>query len=302
MQKVLVVEIGSETTVVNAFGDLDTENPKLLGQGISSTTVDNGDIGIGIKLAVTDLEQAIGPIGPIGLLEDIPLYVTSSLPKKSILQEDEFDFNGEILTTSEAIMRAAQLIYEEVGDCIVFDIEGGSTTVYSVTSKLKAQRTIEEDLGVTKHASSLVNLIGETIIKEHHGQGWEQLLNSKPDTPKEMALTAELTAAAVPIALQRHIERLKNFNGTKDHFTDVEGQHLFKIRWIVGTGQVLTQLPNGLDILRESIQEKAGSFFSQEDIAMLLDRDSMMASLGALAASFRTGAWQLLRESFGVEN
>jgi len=299
MQKVLVAEIGSETTVVNAFGDLNTENPKLLGQGISSTTIFDKGIGIGIKSAVMDLEQKIGPIGS---LRDIPFYVTSSLPIKSNVQEDEFVFNREILTTSEAIMQAAQLIYEEVRDVLVFDVGGESTTVYSVTSKLQAQRTIEEDLGVTKHASTLVKLIGENKIKEHHGQEWEKFLNSKPETTKEMALSSELAGAAVSIALQRHSEQLKILNGTGDQSSSVKGQDLMQIRWIVGTGLALTQLPNALDIMRESIKGMDGSLFSQEDIGMLLDKDCLMASLGVLASSFREGAWQLLRESFGVEN
>ncbi len=55
MQKVLVAEIGSQRTTVNAFGDLNAENPRLLGQGLSPTTVLNGDAGIGLRLAVTEL-------------------------------------------------------------------------------------------------------------------------------------------------------------------------------------------------------------------------------------------------------
>lgn len=300
MQKVLVAEIGYETTVVNAFGDLNTENPRLLGQGISPTTVLDGDIGIGVKLAVTDLEQNIGPVGSLG---EIPFYAISSLPTQSAFQEfNGFILNGEILSTPEAIMQAAQLIYEEVEDVIILDVGGASTNVYSVTSELLTQRTVEEDLGVTINASTLVKHIGENKIKEHHGQEWEKILNSRPETPEEIALSAELTAAAVSIALQRHSERFRNYNGTKGKVSNVEGQDLMQIRWIVGTGVVLTQLPNGLDVMRESIKGVDDTLFPQEHIATFLDKDCIMASLGVLAPTFRKGAWQLLRESFGVEN
>lgn len=288
MQKVLVAVIGDETTVVNAFGDLNTENPKLLGQGISPAKADSEDIGLGIKLAVTDLEQAIGPIGS---LRDMPLYVTSSQQIKGIIQEDDIVLNGKILSTSEAIMQAAQLIHEEVGDVLVFEVGGAASTVYSVTSKLQAQRTIEGDLGVTKHAAALVELIGEKKITEHHGQEWRTFLKPRPETAEEIALSSELTAAAVSNALRRH----------RDQFTSGDVQNL-RIRWIVGTGLALTQLPNALDIIEESIKGIDGSSISLEDIAILLDKDCMMTSLGALATSFRAGAWQLLRESFGVEN
>ncbi|EHQ90335.1 glutamate mutase L [Desulfosporosinus youngiae] len=298
MQKVLVAEIGNETTVVNAFGDLATENPKLLGQGISPATAGNGDIGMGIKMAVTDLEQEIGPLGS---LRDTPFYVTSSLPIESAIQEGEIVLKGKILTTSEAIMQAAQLIYEEVGDVLVFDIGSAASAVYSVTSKRQAQHTIEEDLGVAKQATALVELIGAKKIMEHHGRDWEKFLKPKPETAEEIALSSELAAAAVSNALQRHSERLRILNGASDQLASIAGED-FRIRWIVGTGLALTQLPNGLDIMRESIKGIAGGAFSQEGIAMLLDKDCIMAPLGALAMGFRAGAWQLLRESFGVEN
>lgn len=325
MQKVLVAEIGSETTVLNAFGDLDTENPRLLGQGLSPTTVIDGDIRIGLRLAVTDLEKDIGPVGSLG---EIPFYATISLPTRSDVKEVNGQsildapgmqeilqiVNGRILPTPGAIMQAAQLIYEEVGDVLVLHVGGASTDVYSVTlgtdkhqkSNLKseplAQRTVEEDLGVFINALTLVKLIGENRIKEHHGQEWEKLLKSRPETPEEMALRAELTAAAVTIALQRHIGRSCNYYRTSGKVTSVEGRDLTRIRWIVGTGAALTQQPNGLEIMRESIKGMADALFSLEGIAMLLDKDCIMESLGVLTTTFRQGAWQLLRESFGVEN
>ena len=207
-------------------------------------------------------------------------------------------------------MQAAQLIHEEVGDVLVIDVRGASTDVYSVAlsldkhqkSNLMSQLTVEEDLGVFSNALVLVKLIGENRIVEHHGQGWKKRLNSKPKTPEEIALIAELTASAITIALQRHIGQSCNYNGANDNITSVKGWDSSRIRWIVGTGVVLTQLPNGLEIMRESIKGIADALFPQEGIAILLDRDNIMASLGILTTTFRQGAWQLLRESFGVEN
>jgi uncharacterized protein (TIGR01319 family) len=56
---VLVAEIGSTTTVVNAFYDFGSKQPKLLGQGIAATTVLDGDVTIGLENAVKDLEKKI---------------------------------------------------------------------------------------------------------------------------------------------------------------------------------------------------------------------------------------------------
>ena len=52
---VLVAEIGSTTTVVNAFKDLDTENPVFWAQGQAPTSVLAGDVRIGLQGAIDDL-------------------------------------------------------------------------------------------------------------------------------------------------------------------------------------------------------------------------------------------------------
>lgn len=55
----LVAEIGSTTTVVNAFSEFDT-CPKFIGQGQWATTVLEGDVNIGLKGAIEDLKDKLG--------------------------------------------------------------------------------------------------------------------------------------------------------------------------------------------------------------------------------------------------
>lgn len=55
----LVAEIGSTTTVVNAFNDLDS-CPIFIGQGQSATTVLEGNVNIGLKGAIDDLSYNLG--------------------------------------------------------------------------------------------------------------------------------------------------------------------------------------------------------------------------------------------------
>ena len=52
---VLVAGIGSTTTVVNAFKDLNTDNPIFWAQGQAPTSVLDGDVRIGLQGAVDDL-------------------------------------------------------------------------------------------------------------------------------------------------------------------------------------------------------------------------------------------------------
>ena len=71
---VLVAEIGSTTTVVNAFTDLDTDNPVFWGQGQAPTSVLEGDVRVGLQGAIDDLCRKKG----IDNLEYKEMLATSS--------------------------------------------------------------------------------------------------------------------------------------------------------------------------------------------------------------------------------
>lgn len=58
--EVLVAEIGSTTTVVNAFGGIHTDAPSFIGQGQAPTSVLEGDVNIGLQSAIDDLARNMG--------------------------------------------------------------------------------------------------------------------------------------------------------------------------------------------------------------------------------------------------
>ncbi len=57
---VLVAEVGSTTTVVNAFCGLETSQPTFAGQGVAPTSVESGDVTEGLRAAITDLSDNLG--------------------------------------------------------------------------------------------------------------------------------------------------------------------------------------------------------------------------------------------------
>ncbi|MDF9867230.1 uncharacterized protein (TIGR01319 family) [Bacilli bacterium PM5-3] len=57
---VLVAEIGSTTTVVNAFDNLDSDTPVFIGQGQYRTTIAEDDVNIGLNEAINDLKAKLG--------------------------------------------------------------------------------------------------------------------------------------------------------------------------------------------------------------------------------------------------
>lgn len=55
----LVAEIGSTTTVVNAFNGIDTDNPVFVGQGQAPTSVAVGNVTIGLHDAIEDFRRSM---------------------------------------------------------------------------------------------------------------------------------------------------------------------------------------------------------------------------------------------------
>jgi len=57
---VLVAEIGSTTTVVNAFSGIHTDSPNFIGQGQAPTTVfEGGDVRNGLNGVIVDCISAL---------------------------------------------------------------------------------------------------------------------------------------------------------------------------------------------------------------------------------------------------
>ncbi len=56
---ILVAEIGSTTTVVNAFHQIHTNQPVFIGQGQAATTVLEGDVRIGLENSIDDLRKQL---------------------------------------------------------------------------------------------------------------------------------------------------------------------------------------------------------------------------------------------------
>ena len=70
----LVAEIGSTTTIVNAFNGILEGEPEFLEQGQSKTTVEDGDVVEGLKNAILDLKRKLGADS----LEYNEMFATSS--------------------------------------------------------------------------------------------------------------------------------------------------------------------------------------------------------------------------------
>lgn len=446
---VLVAEIGSTTTIVNAFHDVNTFSPQFLGQGQAATSVDQGDVNIGLKNAINNLktnlkaqelqwdeflatssaagglrmsvhglvydmtvraakEAALGAgaiikyvtagklhkcdldkvkkirpniilvaggvdygerntaIHNFNLLSkelpntpmiyagnvqnqdeikevarevEVAVYITENVfpavdilnvePTRKIIQ-DAFEkhiihapgmenirelVDGAIMPTPGAVMESTQLLYELLGDVVVFDVGGATTDLHSVTEgseEIKrllispeplAKRTVEGDLGVYINIPNIVEKVGlDTLEKQFPNTA--ELIKEMPPIPttaEQIEFVERLTLEAVLTALGRHAGTLKNVYGPSGKKTVAIGKDLSAVKHIIGTGGALTRLPGRHDILKKTILgSNYENLYPQIGASVLIDNLYLMASLGVLSKRYKEAAVNLLKQSLDI--
>ena len=104
---VLVAEIGSTTTVVNAFRGLDSDNPEFFAQGQAPTSVLEGDVRIGLNGAIEDLKRKAG----IDALEYDEMLATSSAAGGLKMTVHGLVYNMTAKAAKEAALGAGGIIH-----------------------------------------------------------------------------------------------------------------------------------------------------------------------------------------------
>lgn len=450
---VLVYEIGSTTTLVNAFNGIDSDKPRFLGQGQAPTSVLEGDVRIGLKAAIDDLAKNLGEYsveygvafatssaagglrmtvhglvydmtvkaakaaalgaGAIikhataGIMSDydiedvrainpnlillaggtdygeretaienakkivasgikapviyggniqnhhiikaifegsgIPLYITENVyPKLDLLNieparkiihkvfeehivkaagmEHVRDMvKGNIIPTPGAVMEAAQLLYNAIGDLAVIDIGGATTDVHSVTQGSDeiasiqttpepfAKRTVEGDLGMFVNAHNVIDLIGRDKLQKELGLDMDSVMRDYkpiPETEEQFKLTHRLALEAGKVSVERHAGALRYIYTPRGRQTIAEGKDLTKLKYLVATGGALTRLPEREQILKKiaDSNENGMMLFPKPNVLKLLyDNDYIMASLGVLSKQYPETALSLMKQSLGIE-
>ncbi|MDD2480846.1 MAG: GlmL-related ornithine degradation protein [Lutispora sp.] len=447
---VLVAEIGSTTTVINAFKGIGTPCPQFIGQGQAPTSVLVGDVTIGLKGAIDDLqnsldvdeicygemlatssaagglrmtvhglvydmtvraakEAALGAGGIIKMVTagklrktdlkkikdinpniiliaggvdygergtalhnmeqvvslglDVPiiyagnienqeevedickdagvkLYLVDNVypkvdilniePTRKVIQEvfEEHIIHapgmstvremvtGPIIPTPGAVMEAAKLLKDDLGDLVIFDVGGATTDVHSVSEGSEevnkilispepyAKRTVEGDLGVFVNIKHIAEKIGLEELKKEFPNAEEMIEKAKPipETQEEKRLIEMLTKEAVLTSLERHAGTLRHIYGPTGKKTIAEGKDLTNIKYIIGTGGALTRLPDRLNILKSaSCHGKGLELFPGNDAQVLIDNHYIFASLGVLAKKYPEDALALMKNSINLE-
>lgn len=449
---ILVYEIGSTTTLVNAFNGIDTDTPRFIGQGQAPTSVLEGDVRIGLRSAIDDLAKNLGTdnidygiafatssaagglrmtvhglvydmtvkaaqaaalgagaiikLATAGKMSDyditdlkaikpnlillaggtdygeretavhnarmiaasginapviyggnvqnhhivkeifegtgVPLYITENVyPKLDLLNIEParkiihkvFEEHiikaagmehirdmvmGNIIPTPGAVMEAAQLLYNDIGDLAVIDIGGATTDVHSVTAGSDeiaqiqttpepfAKRTVEGDLGMYVNAHNLIDMLGKDKLAKELGLDIDAVMQNYkpiPETPEQFNLTQRLCFAAGVTSVERHAGALRYIYTPRGRQTIAEGKDLSMLKYLVATGGALTRLPDRRNIMRRiaDCNENGMMLYPKPSVLKLLyDNHYIMASLGVLSKQYPEAALSLMRQSLGI--
>jgi uncharacterized protein (TIGR01319 family) len=105
---VLVAEIGSTTTLVNAFHNVHSDTPELWGQGQAPTSVAEGDVRTGLKGAIDDLCKKKG----IDSIEYTEMLATSSAAGGLKMTVHGLVFDMTARAAKEAALGAGAIIHQ----------------------------------------------------------------------------------------------------------------------------------------------------------------------------------------------
>lgn len=223
--------------------------------------------------------------------------------------------SGRIIPTPGAVMQAARLLREEIGDLVVLDVGGATTDVHSVaeagpevaamliTPEPLAKRTVEGDLGVYVNAANVLELAD---VEQLCGQfdctpaQLAALRTPLPVTAAEKKFAGILTEIAVNTAMKRHAGTIEYIYGPTGRMAVARGKDLTEVKWIIGTGGALTRLPAGPDILNRVNAAQGGNCLLPRSGQALIDRNYVMAAAGLLAERYPEAALYLMKQSLGI--
>ena len=228
--------------------------------------------------------------------------------------------NGEIMPTPGAVMQAAKILYEDIGDLAVVDIGGATTDVHSVTPgsdeiaaisiypEPVAKRTVEGDLGVYVNRQKLLDMLNLEEVGRELNISVADVLNNYqpiPNTPEQCALTTLLAETAGLKALERHVGIRRNIYSAQGRRTIAEGKDLTAVKVLVATGGALTRLPQREEIMRHlADMNRSGKMLYPRPgkLDLAYDNHYVFASLGVLSLSHPEAARQLIHRSLHNES
>jgi len=225
-----------------------------------------------------------------------------------------------IMPTPGAVMEAAKVLKEEIGDLLVIDVGGATTDIHSVTNgseeiqrilinpEPEAKRTVEGDLGLYVNAGNIYEEIDKKRMADKLKIRLEELdelfndIKPIPISDLEKEFTRLLCEYATEVSLQRHAGDYRSLFTISGAKKVAEGKDLTSVKYIILTGGALTKLPNTIELVKEIIVRNADTkLLPTTDVTILKDNDYIMANAGVISTINKEAALKLMRRSLCIQ-
>lgn len=219
---------------------------------------------------------------------------------------------GDIIPTPGAVMNAFILLYDEIGDVMGFDVGGATTDVHSVTEgksekdsivvypEPKAKRTVEGDLGVYVSNRNVLELFDEMEVEKV--KNYLKYLKPIPKTKNEIYITKKLAEMCIKTSLLRHVGEVRFLYTPSGKLKAIYGKDLRSIKYVIGTGGVLTQIPSMKNYLKEIFKNVFDErILLPKNPKILIDRYYIFSSIGTISKIYKNLLKKLLLRSLGFK-
>jgi len=232
----------------------------------------------------------------------------------------------DIIPTPMAVLNAAQLVAERLGELMVVDVGGATTDVHSVADGAPkrlnviphpdaleepyVKRTVEGDLGVRVSALTVWETASAAAVCQKAGvpateqaRAYEIVsrfaheVGTLPRTEFEQQVEIGLGRACVALAVERHVGRLSLGDGRINVIVQT-GKDLSHVRHVIGTGGVFAHSPHAAAMLAEAATPAPNSAVLKPHRPTLwLDTRYVLWAVGLLSQVDAESAWKLAESS-----
>lgn len=239
----------------------------------------------------------------------------------------ESSISGILMPTPASVLKAAQVLSmgsrdeDGIGDLVVVDIGGATTDIHSIGEGAPtnpgvvlrgleepfSKRTVEGDLGMRYSALAVFEAAGARLMKKYldiEDYNLEDEFKKRyentifvSEEEKDVKFDEAMAKVCVDIAMKRHVGVIESVYTPMGVMHSQEGKDLIELPFVVGTGGILVNSKNPLEILNASIFKMDDpTSLKPKHPKYLIDADYILSAMGLLAMVDENMAVRMLKK------
>lgn len=243
------------------------------------------------------------------------------------MENVETSISEILMPTPASVLKAAQVLSmgsrdeDGIGDLVVIDIGGATTDIHSIgegeptnpgvvlrgLEEPFSKRTVEGDLGMRYSALAVFEAAGARLMKkyldvqkynleEEFTKRYENTMFISQEE-KDIKFDEAMAKVCTDIAMKRHVGVIESVYTPMGVMHSQEGKDLIDLPYVVGTGGILVNSKNPLEILSASqFKMDDPTSLKPKHPKYLIDKDYILSAMGLLAMVDENMAVRMLKK------